>query len=45
MSILSLGCSNKPVEKEIKMPILFYTKEQAKKEAYKFPCKGVHQVS
>ena len=33
MSILSLSCSNKPVEKEMKMPMLFDTKEQAEKEA------------
>ena len=31
MSILSLSCSNKPVEKEMKMPMLFDTKEQTKK--------------
>jgi len=36
ISILSLGCSNKPIEKEMKMPMLFDTKEQAEKEAYKF---------
>ena len=35
MSILSLGCSNKPIEKEMKMPMLFDTREQADKEAYK----------
>jgi len=40
MSILSLGCSNKPNEKEMKMPMLFDTKEQAEKEAYKFGCEG-----
>ena len=40
MSILSLGCFNKPIEKEMKMPMLFDTKEQAEKEAYKFGCKG-----
>ena len=44
MSILSLGCSNKPVEKEIKMPMLFDTKEQAEKEAYNFNCEGAHQM-
>ena len=44
MSILSLGCSNKPIEKEMKMPMLFNTKEQAEKEAYKFGCKGAHQM-
>ena len=32
MSILSLGCFNKPIEKEMKMPMLFDTKEQAEKE-------------
>ena len=40
MSILSLGCSNKSIEKEMKMPMLFDTKEQAEKEAYKFGCEG-----
>ena len=44
MSILSLSCSNKPVEKEMKMPILFDIKEQAEKEAYKFDCEGAHQM-
>ena len=44
MSILSLGCSNKPIEKEMKMPMLFDTKEQAEKEAYKFGCEGAHQM-
>ena len=34
MSILSLGCSNKPIEKEMKMPMLFDTKEQAEKEGF-----------
>ena len=43
MSILSLGCSNKPIEKEMKMPTLFDTKEQAEKEAYKFGCEGAHK--
>ena len=42
--ILSLGCSNKRVEKGIKMPMLFDTKEQAEKEAYKFDCEGAHQM-
>ena len=32
MSILSLSCSNKPVEKEMKMLMLFETKEQAEQE-------------
>ena len=36
MTILTLGCSNKTVEKEMKMPMLFDTREQAEKEAYKF---------
>ncbi len=44
MSILSLSCSNKPVEKEMKMPMLFDTQEQAEKEAYKFGCEGAHQM-
>ena len=42
--ILTFGCSNKLVEKGIKMPILFNTKEQAEKEAYKFDCEGAHQM-
>ena len=44
ITILSLGCSNKPVEKDMKMPMLFDTKEQAEKEAYKFGCEGAHQM-
>ena len=32
----------KPVGKEIKMPILFDPKAQAEKEAYKFGCEGAH---
>ena len=44
MIILTLGCSNKPVGKKIKMPKLFDTKEQAEKEAYKFGCEGAHQM-
>ena len=44
MSILSSSCSNKPVEKEMKMPMLFDTKKKAKKEAYKFDCEGAHQI-
>ena len=44
MIILTLGCSNKPAEKEIKMPMLFHTREQAEKEAYKFDGKGAHQM-
>ena len=41
MTILSLGCSNKPVEKEIKMPMLFDNRGQAEKEVYKFGSKGL----
>ena len=44
IAILTLGCSNKAVEKEIKKPMLFDSKEQAEKEAYKFDCKGAHQM-
>ena len=44
MIILTLGCSNKTVEKEMKMPMLFDTREQAEKEAYKFGCEGAHQM-
>ena len=44
MAILSLGCSNKPLKKEIKSPMLFDTKEQAEKEAYRFDCEGAHQM-
>ena len=44
MLILLLGCFNKPIEKEMKMPMLFYTKEQAEKEANKFGCEGAHQM-
>ena len=28
----------------MKMPMLFDTKEQAEKEAYKFGCEGAHQM-
>ena len=42
--ILTFGCSNKPVEKEMKMRMLFNTKEEAEKEAYKFECEGAHQM-
>ena len=42
--ILLFGCSNKPVEKEMKMPMLFDTKEKAEKEAYKFGCKGAYRM-
>ena len=44
MIILTLGCSNKPVEKEIKMPILFDNRGQAEKEVFKFGCEGAHQM-
>ena len=44
MSILSLSCSNESVEKEMKMPMLFDTKAQAEKEAYKLGCEGAHQM-
>ena len=44
ITILAFGCTNKPVEKEMKMPMLFDTKEQAEKEAYKFDCEGAHQM-
>ena len=44
MTILTLGCSNNPVEKEMEMPMLFDTREQAEKEAYKFDCEGAHQM-
>ena len=30
--------------KEMKMPILFDTREQAEKEAYTFGCEGAHQM-
>jgi len=44
ISILIFGCSNKPVDKEIEMPMLFNSKEEAEKEAYKFGCEGSHQM-
>ena len=44
MIILTLGYSNKPAEKEMKMPMLFDTREQADKEAYKFGCEGAHKM-
>tara|TARA_B100000073_G_C23517311_1_gene486368 strand:+ start:348 stop:515 length:168 start_codon:yes stop_codon:yes gene_type:complete len=44
MAIISLSCSNQPVETEMKMPMLFDTKEKAEKEAYKFDCEGAHQM-
>tara|TARA_B100000941_G_scaffold219570_1_gene162203 strand:+ start:421 stop:549 length:129 start_codon:yes stop_codon:yes gene_type:complete len=39
-----MGCSNKPGEKEMKMPILFFIREKPEKEAYKFGCEGAHQM-
>ena len=44
ITILTLGCSHKQVDKEIKMPMLFDTREQAEKEAYKLGCEGAHQM-
>ena len=44
ISILIFGCSIRPGEKEMKMPMLFNTKEEAEKEAYKFGCEGAHQM-
>ena len=44
MLIPTLGCSNKSTEKEVKMPMLFDTREQTEKEAYKIGCKGAHQM-
>ena len=44
MIILTLGCSNKPVEKEMKMPMLFDNRVQAEKEVYKYGCEGAHQM-
>ena len=44
MIILTLGCSKKPVKEEMKMPMLFDTRENAEKEAYKFGCEGSHQM-
>ena len=38
MTILTLGCSNKLVKIEIKMPMLFDYRGQAEKEVYKFGC-------
>ena len=43
ITIHTLKWCNKPVEKEMKMPILFDIREQAKK-AYKFACEGAHQI-
>ena len=39
-----MGFSNKPVEKIMKMPMLFVIREQAEKEAYKFGCEGAYQM-
>ena len=44
MTILKFGCSDKPVDKEMKMPMLFDSREQAEKEAYKFGWEGAHQM-
>ena len=44
ITILTLGCSKKSVETEMKMPMLFISKEQAEKEAFKFGCEGAHQM-
>ena len=44
MTLLVLGCTNKPVVQELKKPILFNTREMAEKEAYKFGCEGAHQM-
>ena len=44
ISILIFGFSKNPVQKEMKMPMLFNTKEEAEKEAYKFGCEGAHQM-
>ena len=41
MIILTLGCSNKPADKEMKMPMLFDTLEQAEKEASFSACSRV----
>ena len=43
MTILKLGCSNKPLEKN-EMPMLFDIREQAGKEVLKFGCEGAHQM-
>ena len=42
--ILIFGCSNNLVEKEMKMQMLFDTKEEAEREAYKFGCEGSRQL-
>ena len=44
LTILTFGCTNKPVQKRSEMPTLFDRKEQAEKEAYKFGCEGAHQM-
>ena len=44
MIILTLGCSNKSAEKEMKMPMLFDNREHSEKKLYKFGCKGAHQM-
>jgi len=42
MTILTLGCSNKQVDIKMKMPMLFDSRKQAEREAYKFGCEGAH---
>ena len=44
MKILTLGSSNKTVEKEMKMPMIFEIREQAEKEAHIYGCEGAHQM-
>ena len=44
MIIITLGCSKKPSEKEMKMPMLFDTRERAEIEAYKYVWEGAHQM-
>ena len=41
MSILSSSCSNKPVEKEMKMPMLFDTKKRLKRKLINLIVKGL----
>ena len=41
MTILTLGCSKKPVEKEMKIQMLFDNRGQAEKEIYKFGWEGL----
>ena len=44
ISIFIFGNSNKPVEKGMKMPMLFNTIEETEKEAYKFGCEVAHHM-